>query len=221
VATGPKIACKLKGKWTPLLKALKDTTLSAKLEAEVGRATELNAREAAKVVRDTIKESVDPKGADLTTTIKRSKKPLVDRGDLWKAVTAQKVDWKTGFAGLLRTARLPGGSAFNLGMTLHEGATIKVTPKMRRLFQALANATNPTRAKSGKGAGAAAAKLKGRALDLYNRNPKARWKPLNDDTTAIVIPGRPFLRRAIEDPDLKATVEKNWSDAVQRAIEVD
>ena len=227
----PRLVFKFKGQWTPFRKAIDPARFGPRLERYVGHATKLNAYLVARRIRKAIKDRIPPGNADLTAAIKRSTKPLVDRGDLWKAVTIQVVDWKTGFAGLLRTARTSTGEELvNLGVILHEGTSIRVTDRMRRMFRALARATNPTPPKHvktragrrlyrGMASDAAANKyLRGRARELYDRNPDVRWKPLAASTTVIRIPGRPFLRDALEDQGLRAEILKNWSDAVARAL---
>lgn len=207
----PRLVLKFKGGWTPFRKAIDPTAFGARLERQVGAATRVNAYLVARRIRKSIKDRIPPGNADLTTAIKRSTKPLVDRGDLWKAISAQVVDWKTGFAGLLRTARTtPRAELVNLGVVLHEGTSIRVTDRMRRMFRALANATS-----SG---GADASKLRGRARELYDRNPAVRWRPIADSTTVIRIPGRPFLRDALEDQELRREIVQNWAQAVRRAL---
>lgn len=180
-----------------------------RLEAEVGRATLLNAKYVAKQIRKRIKSKVSPRPASLTVGIKGSTKTLVDRGDFFKAVTGTRQSWKRGFAGILRNIRSSDGTKLvNLGLLLHEGETIPVTPRMRALFARLAGAAD-----AGTSAG-----LTGRAKELFDRNPKVHWRPLKPSTVAIVIPGRPFIKPVVEDNAVQAKVRENWEAAVGRAM---
>jgi hypothetical protein len=208
VAGKGKAGIKLTGKWAALSHALSKS--GPAIEAEVGKATRLNAHVAAAGIRREIKAGIPPALAPLTRRIKRRTKPLVDRGDLWHAVTGTVFSWRLAYAGILRTAKgKDGKSVFNLAYLQHQGETIPVTPRMRAMFRRLAGAS---RAKSGAG-------LTGRALALWKRNPNLRWRPLKPTTTHLKIPGRPFVRYALQDPKLKAEIKKNWTEAVQRALE--
>lgn len=224
MATGIKFG---KG-WKNLRAALKPGAFTKRLQEEVARATEFNAMLVSREMREAIKSGVDPANAALTAAIKGSDKPLIDKGALWKAITSKKLTWQTGFAGLLRGRRGADGELINVGAVLHEGASMRVTEAMRGLFLALANAS-----RSGD-----ASKLTGRALELWERTKSAKgpagrdakgrftrgtvsagfWKPLAPETTAIVIPSRPWIEIAMKTPGLRAKLKRNWEAAVQRAI---
>jgi hypothetical protein len=49
--------------------------------------------------------------------------------------------------------------------------------------------------------------LKGRAKELWERK-KGGWRKISDETEAIRIPGRPFIKVKFDDPAVKAKVEE-------------
>lgn len=200
---------KLSKSWRSLSAALKPGAFTKKLKREVGKATAMNGMLVAREMRTAIKGGVDPANAPLTIDIKGSTKPLVDKADLWKAIAGKKLDWRTAFAGLLRGRRGVDGNAINIGEKLHEGFTMRVTPAMRGLFQALAQASRSGDPKH----------LTGRAQELWARTKgKVAWAALKPETVAIVVKGRPWITRTLDRAGLKAKLKKNWEDAVQRTI---
>lgn len=228
MATGVKFG---KG-WANLKAALAPNAFSKRLKEEVRKATAQNAMIVAKEMRNTIKGRVDPPNAELTLAIKGSDKPLVDKGALWKAITWTVEKWHLGFAGLIRSRRGADADLINVGAALHDGATMRVTPAMRGLFLALANAS-----RSGDGS-----KLTGRAADLWARTKDSKgpagrdaktgrftrgavnmgfWKPLAPDTTVITIKPRPWIELTLATPGLREKLKKNWEDAVQRVLRFD
>lgn len=184
-----------------------------RLEAEVGKATRQNAMLVAREMKATIKAKVPPENAWLTRMIKRRNKPLVDRGDLWKAVTGEKVRWNLGYAGLLRTSkRVTAGKhrmdTLNLGWRLHEGGTIKVTRRMANMFRWLWLAANDRVDPS---------QLTGRAAALWDRRPSKQW-PLIPEGAIMRIPGRPFVERTLKNQWLGVACFANWKMAVEKAL---
>lgn len=195
---------RLTGDWEHLGVLLDSKRFSRKLRAYVGKATRRNALDLRRQLRQEIKAGVPPSTAKLTALIKRSRKPLVDHGDLWKAITSVAPTWDQAFAGLLRT----DPKSYNIGITVHDGAAIKVTPKMRGMFAALAHAYETGKTDH----------LRGRALELWERNPKVKWKALSPGTKVITIPARPFVRYAAKDEALRARIMERWKAAVAAAM---
>jgi len=170
---------------------------SAKL---MRRATGRNALLAQGAIRRAIKSNINPKNAALTSAIKGSTKTLVDHGELFQAVAIKMISDTEAFAGILRT-----DGAFNLGVALHEGATISVTPRMRAMFFLLWLAS--TGAITG---------LDGRAGELFARYQD--WKPLKKTTTVITIPARRFVEKAFSSKGLKKKMVTNWKRAVETSL---
>lgn len=209
-----KTGFKLTGKWDELGTKLDPKRFDIKMKEELRRATELNSKITEREVRKKIGKSSqagwDPL-SNLTMDIKRSKGMLFDKGELFKAITSKVVSYKSAFIGVLRTAKGKGGQQLaNVALVLHEGASIKVTQKMRRMFWALWAARvgiiDP-------------ANLVGRAREIWERTRgKAEIYKLSGQTTAIRIPSRPFIREVFENKDLLVKLKNNWEKAVDTAL---
>lgn len=111
------------------------------------------------------------KNSPITVAIKGSSRPLVDGGDLKASINHLLVRWDLAFIGVLRTKKVSDENGrthdlLNIAFILHEGATIKVTQRMRNYFRFMAR--------------------------LY----PGRWFPLKSSTQVIRIPPRPFLKFA-------------------------
>lgn len=158
--------------------ALEPANFKRMLEKHVGKGTLKAALVAERELRKHVRAKVPPKNAALTIFIKKSRKPLIDHGDLFQAMTSHQVSWDRAFVGVLQTS-----SQYNIAKTLLEGRSVRVTELMRNMFfllwRASVGSLDPAR-------------LTGRAADLWARQPRG-WKPLRDSTTIIVIPPRPFL----------------------------
>ena len=184
------------------------------MKAHIGQATDINAKLTEREIKKRIGKPSQPGWgplAGLTKDIKRSTGMLFDKGELFKSITKKLVNYKTVFVGVLMTAKKKdGGKLANIALVLHEGATIKVTQKMRRLFWALWAARigilDP-------------ANLVGRARELWDRTRgRTKFYKLSDNTTAIRIPGRPFFRDVFEDKAFLMTLKKNWEEGVSAAL---
>lgn len=198
----PKWEFKLKGA-RKIEQALDPRRFDKTLKKHLRRASALNGKIAEAMVRDTIQNGPFAPNKPLTTLIKGSEKPLVDKGDLFQSVTSRVMkDGLTVFVGVLKTA--PG---FNIAVVVHEGAEIGVTAKMRGLFfilwQASIGATDPS-------------ELSGRAADLFERFQD--WKPLSPSTSAIIISARPFIKETFKNKKLRKAAVDNWRQAMRLAF---
>jgi len=183
---------------------------SGAIATNIDRATVANAMLAAAEIRRRIRGKRYTPNAALTTLIKGSSTPLVDEALLFQAVTHQRIDGKTAFAGVIRRARGKGGDLADIATMLHEGASLPVTPAMRGLFYVLAQATQGKRDP---------ATLTGRAAEIFAQlKGKGPIYPLKPGTTVIVIPPRPFLREVFEDKGLLAKMKTNWARASGEAV---
>lgn len=184
--------------------ALDPRVFRGTIRRHVAQATKRNGKLAEAIVRQTIRAGVPPPNAALTVAIKGSNKPLVDHGTgIFQAVTSKAMSATEVFVGVLRTSE-----AFNIAATIHNGATIRVTDKMRGMFYVLWLASQGS-IKPGD--------LEGRAAELFERMPTG-WKPLKASTTHIVIPERPFMRIAFRNPRLLRQARANWRQAVNTAM---
>lgn len=150
-------------------------TLPERFRRHVEKATKLNALIAEGEVKKAIYSGTgfkpNPANKPLTKVLKGSDRPLVDTGELVKSIAGEARTWDEAVIGVLRQRVVRGrrGQARdvkNVAAILHEGATIKVTPKMRAYFFALSH------------------QYPGLVFPL---KPTKRY---------IVIPRRPFLRAA-------------------------
>jgi hypothetical protein len=80
-----------------------------------------------------LRESPFAENAPLTAILKGSSLPLVDDNDFVQSITHQTKGDEV-FVGVLRSS-----GNFNVAAIIHEGATVKVTKKMRGFFYNLAN----------------------------------------------------------------------------------
>jgi len=197
-----KITFEMDKGWKKFAKAVDKKKFGGMIRKHVALETRRNAQRAAKAIRKRIQGGEGAPNAPLTIFIKHSSKPLVDDGDLFKAITFQIATWDEGWAGILRS-----DAEFGLAEFLHEGGTIKVTNKMRALFQIIWETSM----------GADPSKLRGRAAELWARQPGG-WLPLKKSTTQIEVPGRPFIQRVFEDDEFIRLMKENWEKALARAF---
>lgn len=190
--------------WKGFSKAIDPKNFSKEFRKHITLANKRAGAMAVTRTRKVIQGGVDPVNHALTVAIKGSSKPLVDQGDLFGSITWRAVDWKTVFVGVLRTDR-----NFNVGMIIHEGGEAEVTESMRRMFFVLwlcsEGKMNPGELVSE------------RAQELWSRYQS--WRPIKKGTKVIVIPSRPFLAMAFDDPELKARVMAIWNKALEQVFQ--
>jgi len=188
--------------WGKLERTWNGKLFQKRIRMAMRKATKVVGKLAEKEMRETIRDGKMEANADLTTSIKKSTKPLVDKGYLFKAITSQYQRDYSVFVGVLRSS-----GVYDIAMTLHEGAEIAVTSKMRGLFFILwlasEGSVDPT-------------DLEGRAAELWSRMPGG-WLPLGDGTTHIIIPSRPFAKMTFEKASLQVRAQKIWTDALSKA----
>lgn len=174
------------------------------LDARMRVATELNGKFIERAMRKTIQASDGLEAnAPLTIHIKKSKKPLVATGELFKAITSRVINNYTVFVGVQRS-----DGQFNIAKLVHEGTEIAVTPEMRGMFFYLWKASEGELDPS---------ELSGRAAEIWAASPGG-YKPLDPATTHVVIPARPWATVTFASLDLRERVAKNWHTAIKRAF---
>lgn len=151
------------------------------------------------IVREALAAGGFEKNADLTTAIKGGGRPLRDTGkNLTRAIKTRR-DGDKVFVGV------PHNSPFyEKARAIHDGATLKVTPKMREMFILLWLASNGEISED---------QLTGRAAELYKRKSTG-WFPLKSSTRIIKIPARRFLDAAFGSDKAKAVMR----DALVKAV---
>lgn len=179
-----------------------------RLKKEIKRANGFNGKLVEGRMRKTIQEGSFKSNAALTTFIKGSAKPLVDDSDLYQAITSVSAPEAGGIDEVFIGIKRSDHKNFNIALAVHEGYTLKVTPKMRGLFFFLWKASEDPKV---------ASKLTGRAKQLFDRRPGG-WKPLGKETTAITTPARRFVEVTFNDAALEKQVRDNWERAIQAAM---
>lgn len=181
----------------------------ATLEKHVGRATRANAIAVKRMVRQRIKEGVEPENAPLTMLFKDgNSEPLkgTKGADLFNSVAYELENWKTAVVGVNRY----NNDGYNVGLIVHNGATISVTQPMRNLFYLLWLV---------KVGSVEASVLNGRAKEIYDATNGAQGiVPIDPKTKHIRIPPRPFLTDTMEDPDTRRVMKTNWENAVRATL---
>lgn len=137
--------------------------------------------------------------AALTAEIKGHDNPLVDTKGVYKSIDNRWVDDNVKWVGVPRDARrthywLRSLSAFDAAVVVHDGKSIRVTDKMRAMFQILFEVSEGKTDPSN---------LTGRAAELYARNPGLQWRPLKPSKRVIKIPPRKFVLMALTRSRLK------------------
>ena len=194
-----------KAEWRRFERVLESKRFRQFARKELRKASRRNGLEAKATIRRMIRKGgTFTANAMLTKEIKGSGKPLVDFGSsLFQAVTSQTQTDFSVFVGVQQTSEF-----YNIAQALHEGRAIPVTPKMRAMFQVLWFAS------TGKVDPAA---LDGRAAELWKRKPGG-WLPLKDSTVAVILPPRPFVEAAFDDPQLIQKVRDNWQRAISDTL---
>jgi len=173
---------RLVGDWKRLRRALNGQAFSRALQGRVSSSLQ----DRAEALRDAARH---PRGmapnAGLTIMIKSGSTPLRDTGDLMDAI---QVDRTTKFRYSVGVD--DSNPKAHIVKLLHNGGLIPVTDEMRAMFKALWWASEGSLDPGD---------LTGRARELWQRHPGG-WLPLSESTSAIRIPARPFLAKALEDP---------------------
>lgn len=154
------------------------------LEKHIRKATIKNSLILVARIRQNIRGRKFEENAKVTNLIKGNKAPLINKGDLHNAISRQMVDSYTAKVGLL------DGQFAQIAKVLHEGATLRITPKMRAaIFGKLREA--------GK-------------LDKLDNDKKS--------TGFMRIKPRPFLSVVFESKEVQKEMNDNWEAAVKAAI---
>lgn len=127
---------KLSGAWDSFLNFLRPDRAKAALQSELRRKLAQQVQLLrADVIRYIDEERHGVPNSPLTIMVKKSSRPLVDRGDLRQSISGETEvsgDVVRGSVGVLRSARGKGGkSLVNVAKALHNGFRIKVTPRVR------------------------------------------------------------------------------------------
>lgn len=120
------------------------SSAQARMRKHVQAATQKNALLGASAVTQAIYRGSFRANSPLTVALKGSSRPLVDTGSLAGSVSGKSVSWNEAIIRAIRnrkrTSKERGRkrqAATNIAVLLYQGATVRVTDAMRRLFFAL------------------------------------------------------------------------------------
>lgn len=162
------------------------------LREEVHKATATNLA----VVQDAIVDRIMKRGrktknAPLTLALKDTKIPLMDTGQMAKAVEAELQDSFNGVVGFLKDQKSSHGLKMSVVVPgLEQGFTVRITPAMRRLLF-----------------------LKMRQAGIADSAPDKK----STRGAVLRIPPRPFITPVFNSRKIRAQLQKNWKLAVRRA----
>lgn len=201
----PGMVVRLDRNWGRYAELINHVRYGARLRQNIRKAMVANAHLIKMEVRDNVRKGHHSKGrkpnAALTIAIKGRDQPLVDGGALARAVRSKVKGWDTAEVDIYDP------KIAWLAELLHNGYEIPVTEPMRRMFNALYQASIGDRDPS---------TLVGRAAELWARNQE--WYPIGSATTRIKIPARPFFSDVIESRAVREAVARNNIEAVSHAI---
>ena len=230
----PKAAVTLTGQWREFVENLDGNKFQRRLDMELRRANELIGKKFQRTARGLIRAAVYAPNSPMTIILKGSSKPLLDRGDLYQAITYDVEGPYAVRVGVIKH-RLKGADALDVAWILHEGATINVAqhPKVRRKMWAMlrermagiAKLSKPRRevvlaAAKGMGLGKKRRFTRKQIAYLIATGKISRPGPQYKPTSSPIwtIPARPFIARPLSDPEFPAYALKCWERAVKRAL---
>ncbi len=201
---------KLDKNWDELL----DTLDWPKFEKRIGRAVAVAhgriGREFQGTARRAIRSGDYAPNSPMTVILKGSSKPLVHRGDLVQSITYDQPDPFQLRLGIMRSGATD--KEINVALVLHEGATIDVAkhPKVRMAVWAKIKDAMGQYQRSDKRYKKARA-IKGAAA-LLGTGAKGGSKDV------WVIPARPFLIAAVDNPVFERFIADQYIAAVEAAF---
>jgi len=201
-----KPGIKLDKNWKRFEHMIDPRRVDARARAQMRKATGVVGLHVQREIKEMIRGGQFKANAGLTLALKEPQtRPLAHTGRLlFPAVTHKIVDPFSVWVGIKATHR-----SYNIAKAVHDGVRIPVTAKMRRMFILLWRVSRGER-KVGV--------LRGRARQLWKANKSRRWFPIGRGKTHIVIPERPFMRRAFASKALHRRVQKIWTRAMQAAL---
>lgn len=226
-------ATQLSADWADLLRTLDPNSFKRRLAHNLERAGHRVGREYVRIARGLIRSAVYAPNSPITVILKGSSKPLVDKGDLFQGIGYELDGPYNLRMGLLK--RRVGQQVVNVGLVLHEGATIDVSahPQVRRKVWAMvrkavgADRLSKLNSRSAKAVKGAAAQLGIKATGRSRRGMFGAMKAAGTlqarpragtGRQVWVIPARPFLSTPAADPAFAKAIELHYGDAIRAAF---
>lgn len=227
-------ATRLSAEWNDLLRTLEPNSFKRRLAHNLERAGHRVGREFVRIARGMIRSAEYAPNSPITIMLKGSSKPLVDKGDLFQGIGYELDGPYNIRMGLLK--RRVGQQVVNVGLVLHEGATIDVSahPQVRRKVWAMVRKAagaerlaklNP---RSRKAVTKAAADLGIKATGRSRRGMfgamkaagKLQARPAGGTGRQVwVIPARPFLSTPATSADFNKAIELHYSEAIRATFQ--
>lgn len=158
------------------------------------------------MIRDAIRADSYAANSPITVILKGSSKPLVRRGDLIQSVSYDQPDARSLRIGLVKM-KVHNGNTYDLGVILHEGATIDVGahPKIRiKVWAMVAEALGKQRSKGSQSATNRA------FVRVFGTSSTAKnlW----------IIPPRPYIEQPLGGALFAARVQRVYEQAAEQAV---
>lgn len=204
MADGMKVT--LTGAWQAFQAAMDPVKFHARLERNVGIASRRIGHQFQSVARRAIRDGRYAPNSPITVILKGSSRPLVADGDLFQALTWENPDPFTVRMGVHKARS--GAELVNIGIVLHEGATIDVGkhPQVRRKVWSMVS-----KKMRGRMSGASKKSILGAAATLG----QSKGAGAKDIWT---IPPRPFIIYPIETSSFQAFMRKTYASAVKASF---
>jgi hypothetical protein len=225
---------KLSGEWAALIAAMDGDNLKARLARALPRAAERVGRDFTKLARGRIRSKDYAPNSPITVILKGSSTPLVDRGDLFQGITYHVVSPYELRLGVMR--QRSGAQVVNVGLIVHEGATINVKqhPQVRRkVWATIRDRLGPARMASLNARQRTSVRAAATSLGLTVKAKASRRKvmgylfatgkiprsaPAARGSDVWIIPARPFLAGPAQDPGFHRGIVKHYGEAVESAL---
>lgn len=192
-----------------LMRALEPARVNAILDAVYKSAFQRIGEIAVAAIRNAIRADEYEPNSPITVILKGSSKPLVDHGDLIQAVSYSQPTPRSLQVGMIKTV-VAKGETYNIGVILHEGASIDVGahPKVRTKVWAMVSEALGTRRR-----GASLTSTWRAAVALAGSHGGSGRKDI------WIIPARPFISGPLQGPAFQAKLERVYEMAAKQAVE--
>lgn len=232
-------ACRVRlwGAWKAVVAGLDPSKVQGRLERNIRVANARIGRQWVQLARSKIRNGDYAPNSPITVILKGSSKPLVAGGDLYQAITYTVPDWRTLRVGLFRAR---SGGTVNIGIILHEGATIDVGahPAVRRRVWAMVRAALGAdrlaalnRRSRTSVLGAARELGMGRRGRLSQKQRayliatgKITPRPIygtSGGKRVWTLPARPFIRDPLDDASIGVFARKTYGQAIKAALTIE
>jgi len=141
-------------------------------------------------IRERIRDKKYEENTPLTSFLKGSDTPLINKGDLWRQITYDLQNLGTMIVLGVKRRRIRGKDIGNIGAILHQGFVFKLTAEsIKAIF----------------------AQMKKRLRRKVSRNGGSLLYP----GKVVFVPPRPFIKEVFEDSGMIEYVRQQWTNMVR------